>query len=601
MSARLFDKSWIDEKSSASLVFFKTPHTIVPAHHYSDPTRHPSEFHNTVCILRLAQLSSPNTSGMTFGRSPMVQTRALANQPLGKKPKITAVHPVSPLMCMFMDYYDSPNMACMFFPKMINFQRGFGTDLSLSETLRVGDMFAVKDCRYTEETLGENIVILRYPKIIVKLKTRGLTYPTHDLVNSTEGNWQVWFDQPGKKITLYSAELAFGPWERTRCRGFTCDNQRLCHGCFGKSRAKKPMVLKLDFVVEDCPNYDSARGAAYFEDFTSMRTTEWFCENIAELSSKHPSAIASIYNDVQAQAQAIVKYVNDNDGFKLAGWHRQGNKTVKDNGDIIMSTNTAGHITLLEPTNLDILDRDEFKALRIKTPTDDRLPESRPCDPSTGSYTSGVHDFTRRPPQTRKQNQNNGPTVPRQVSYARISAATSNPHEETSVLNDHPDEGSTICVQEEGVTGFQRRLQRRRRLRLSRAERDQLVEDIQRDYAGTNEPRDDDATQESPPGDGLLRDGEDEAGESSGDDSNITEGIVDGAVRPGEVGDDASFGRGGEEISRKESSDDDSSQPPNAQSDLPDNRRFPENSGLFGSDDDESTRDNQPVIESTIL
>ena len=69
----------------------------------------------------------------------------------------------------------------------------------------------------------------------------------------------------------------------------------------------------------------------------------------------------------------MVTHVNNNGGWRVCGWHRQGVRNVDSNGDATLSFETKGHITLLEPSRMNVLDTDAFRDLLVPTPVDDAI------------------------------------------------------------------------------------------------------------------------------------------------------------------------------------------------------------------------------------
>ena len=64
----------------------------------------------------------------------------------------------------------------------------------------------------------------------------------------------------------------------------------------------------------------------------------------------------------------MVTHINNNGGWTIAGWHRRGVLIQDGDDDFQLNADTAGHLVLLEPTNLAVLQTDEYKALLIDAP-----------------------------------------------------------------------------------------------------------------------------------------------------------------------------------------------------------------------------------------
>ena len=106
----------------------------------------------------------------------------------------------------------------------------------------------------------------------------------------------------------------------------------------------------------------------------------------------------------------MVTYVNERGGWRVCGWHRQGVRNQNQAGDVVLSFETKGHITLLQPTDPELVETEEFKNLRIETPTDDRVPENLnaagPARPAPQARRNNPPAQQRRPPQQQQPRQN---------------------------------------------------------------------------------------------------------------------------------------------------------------------------------------------------
>jgi hypothetical protein len=345
--------------------FFRAQHHIVPAAYFKNVTRNPGDYHNKVVIGRLLSIVSPDNGGSFYGRTAMVNVGT--GMGAAKKPKVTMPTGTASIMLTFGDYYDLPNCFCIFIQKKTTFQHMFGDDITKSEIVRVGDIFAIKDPQPSRETLGTSIVILRDPFIISSVATQN--WPTQEIASSSDANWQVFFDETGKTVSAHGVSLVNNT-ERNHCNGFTCDRQALCKGCFGRTNTSKPIVLMASIFVNDTPGFSYAT----FRRFTSLRFTSLFFKDLQSLSSKDTNCFTSMYNPNQESVENMVQYVNAHGGWRVCGWHRRGVVQDKATGEDILSSATVGHITLLEPTQMEILRDPAYVAMMIATPCNNDVP-----------------------------------------------------------------------------------------------------------------------------------------------------------------------------------------------------------------------------------
>lgn len=184
-----------------------------------------------------------------------------------------------------------------------------------------------------------------------------------------------------------------------------CDRQTSCPGCLGKSITRDPFVLQFDVSIQDCPLYKARNGKAYFERYSSTRTSSIFFENFNLLSSNVINLAPSIHKDVTDKVNKMVANINENGGWTVAGWHRQGVKQSL-NGEDIMSDTTKGHITYLYPTKPEVLDSDAYKELLIETPTDNSAPVVANTVPQPAALVSPIR--TRTGTNARQNNNDQG-------------------------------------------------------------------------------------------------------------------------------------------------------------------------------------------------
>ena len=220
-------------------------------------------------------------------------------------------------------------------------------------------------------------------------------WPTQNLVASTEGNWQVYFDQTGLEIELFGPLLRIGPFHRTNCNGYTCDCQTLCRGCFGRRITSKPLVLEVDVEVKNTPSYDAATKIATFPRFTSLRFTSLFFHDIKDISGRHEQDLTRLIPTVETNIPLIVNYINSHGGWRVCGWHRRGIATDNGSGENILSSRTTGHLILLEPVNPNNLSEEFVQNLLIRFPSDDHNSADTQQAPDT--------QHTQHPPDTQQE------------------------------------------------------------------------------------------------------------------------------------------------------------------------------------------------------
>lgn len=365
-----FDVGIILERFSSTTGYFQPEHDIVSARHFSKKHDDKSQYHGKVVIGRLLSITTPQGPS---SRVPNVISKTVPGGPKRTRMMNEKTAQYSNLL-IFGDYYNPPNCFALFVNKKMFFQRLFGDDHASSGTVRIGDVFALKDPKMSDETLGESIIILREPVCVASLIPTG--WPTTAVQTSHKGNHQVYFDDVGKEIRVYGCRVINTSHPATICSGYTCDRQGKCSGCFGRSPTTNPIVLQCDLEVLDAPEYKT--GDCYFQGFTSFRFTETFFADISDLSTKHTKDIIAMHGTLQASIDAMVGFVNDHGGWRICGWHRCGVRAADDSADNVLSSDTVGHLSLVEPSEPLVLSSQAFLELLIDTPNDDMQPPVPP-------------------------------------------------------------------------------------------------------------------------------------------------------------------------------------------------------------------------------
>ena len=102
-------------------------------------------------------------------------------------------------------------------------------------------------------------------------------------------------------------------------------------------------------VIFDCPRCEK-KGYATFEHFRSLQFTKIFFANMWDYSTADRHRIHSDGLSIRTAVNAMVEHVNDNGGWTVTGWHRNG-KITENNGEQTQSVCTRGHIVSIQPTN----------------------------------------------------------------------------------------------------------------------------------------------------------------------------------------------------------------------------------------------------------
>ena len=334
---------------------------IVPAYYYNDRTLTPADVTDKVVIGILLSISFPDNKGNHFGA---MQFRARTPSSNGKRPKVITAHSY---ILTFVDLYAEPNCFSVMYYQKRDFLRYFGNNSAQAETVKIGDALAFLEPKPSGAVLGENLLILEKPERTTCLNPQP-NWPVAPPTKSAIAGHQNAFYIHHKQIRLFSPLLTN---RDVVCQNITCDGQNIkCKGCFGRRPFVGNRVLKCHVTVRDCPTYDSATQQADFFDFKSFRTSEIFFDDFGSISMISEELSEHLNSEIiRPRIHAMVAYVNSHGGWTIAGWHRRGIVENSETGESYVSTTTMGHLTLLYPSNPNVLQNNGFTSNLIQTPT----------------------------------------------------------------------------------------------------------------------------------------------------------------------------------------------------------------------------------------
>lgn len=415
----IFDPTWIlPSYVNTHAKYFSRNAEIVPASRFADQNQELGSQHNKVIVARLLSITTPKNN--QFGGHSIYAGSKTQNQNTPRRSRLLVTVPKYALLLIFADYFDPPNCVAIFLHSKYAFQLLFGKDPTNAAMVKVGDMFAIKDPEVGANTLGESIHVLKSPAHIVGIVDQG--WSEVPIRSSTEANQQVFFDEVGKYLHVVEPELLVGGGDFPNCKGRTCDRQSKCLGCFGKAPTTRPIVLRCNVHVMDCPEYNEVTGRADFQRFTSLAFSALFFQDISSMSRRHPAEIGALYDDIDDAVTKIVHHINQNGGWRVVGWHRRGVVQDTETGDATLSEQTQGHITLLVPTDTSVVETLAFKRLQIATPKDNSVPPTLTIPRSNGS--DEEESFRNQANDNDSINTATSNTVP-QIAALQTSAAAS--------------------------------------------------------------------------------------------------------------------------------------------------------------------------------
>ena len=246
---------------------------------------------------------------------------------------------------------------------------------SMSTQEGVGDVFIFEEPQKVKNTLGSSQTLFIVDEC---LECYPISGKMQDLVpevklSSPPAGETRWFAEHGvTELKFPNAAL-----QRASCTGKFCDRQTIVSsagqkcGCFYMSKSH-PFVIEMEVTLPVGVQFDT-RGRVTISNFRSYRTSQLFVDvnSWKQLDAndfyKHRAPIRKAVTE-------ILKYVSQNGGWTYVGWVRTG--SVQDSSDIdrnaaenLSSISQAPHISYLCPTNMDIIEAEEFKSKQFKVPS----------------------------------------------------------------------------------------------------------------------------------------------------------------------------------------------------------------------------------------
>ena len=361
-----FNKAWIRTNHTNTWV---KDHDIVEASYFRQYGIAGKDCEKKVVIGRLLAISSPDGKGNHYGYQMTMKSQAVNNllAPSGKKQKVgSGTYSKYAYMLVFADQINLPSCFTIILQTKMEFQKLFAYP-ALSHDITIGDLLAVVKPRAADAVLGDNMTIMKDPYLLCALEESAAKWPQHDLIMSDQAQQQVSFFKYEQKIEISMIRLLWK--DNVPCSNVTCDRQNIrCRGCFGTRRTLEPIVLQSDIDILNALRYDPG-GHAVFPEFRSFKFTSLFFENISSLSARAMDDKRSMDNLCETNINAMVEYINENKGWSVAGWHRRGVIATGsgDNEEYTLSYGTRGHLTFLQPTDMSVLEKKEFKKHLIPT------------------------------------------------------------------------------------------------------------------------------------------------------------------------------------------------------------------------------------------
>lgn len=344
---------------------------------------------NKVVVGRLLSITSPRDGHYNGFKVNLYDTSKGKAQTTGDSKKVRFGNgaPYKYLL-VFADQFDLPKCFALILTRKNDFPNFFDPQ-SLHTSLTIGDLVAVVEPRPNNKVLGENMTILSDPEFLVALDDTSSNWPQQNLITSRSSNNQVAFYKTGRTIEISMIRILIHN-SKVGCLNYTCDRQSgHCLGCFGRSRTTGSIIVTANITVLNAPSYDTETSRAFFPAFRSLRFATLFFDNISSLSTQPPENVGPLRNTIRLRISAMVAHINTHGGWTVCGWHRRGiSHNQSEDGDIVESTNTVGHLTYLQPSAPPVLISEDYKALLINTPAP-QAPAPLNALPAAGAGASG--------------------------------------------------------------------------------------------------------------------------------------------------------------------------------------------------------------------
>ena len=246
------------------------------------------------------------------------------------------------------------------------------------ETIGIGRVYYVVEPERSHKEMSTNFPIIASTNAIVPLKFSTVNHPITTTMTACQAEVpketgdQLFFVNHNSRITLSRFELIM---KGVSCSGLFCDRaqelEKNVHcGCLyaGESNASVGQFT----VTFDVPATIDQSGKAEVSKVRSLRTTRLFFDNLSTFSGQTSENIKKRFIEIRPKIRAMVQYINDNDGWTIVGWFKQGEVYDASGTEKIESSTLVLHISLLIPTKQDIANGNDqaFNNLKIRTEND---------------------------------------------------------------------------------------------------------------------------------------------------------------------------------------------------------------------------------------
>ena len=352
-----FKDVWVEAGFQTKEWYKESMHDVLTCDRYRIVDRN-TNYDKSIVIAHLTNFITPPKQG--FG------SRLFTPAMNGKRQKINAQQQNNySIMLILTDAMNLELTFALLFKTKADYQHLFGP--AMSEQIIIGDTVAFLGLRPSEESLGGKIMVLGNPRLGVAIKPTIHIWPTKNPKAAEEAGEQKGFYCNGKQLALHRIQILKNT-NVVPCTNTSCDRQIIKnHTCFGKSNAFSAIVMKCEVRILDTIGYEPQYSYTTFDEFRSFRFSTLFFKNINTFANVSTDLAPSIW-EIEDSVTKITKHINNNGGWTVVGWHRLGEIVDPDTGEKMISTTTNGHLVHARPTNLSILNTNQYKELLIETP-----------------------------------------------------------------------------------------------------------------------------------------------------------------------------------------------------------------------------------------
>ena len=238
-------------------------------------------------------------------------------------------------------------------------ENNYWRDMNARSSSRVGDIFLITEPHRIESEINGHLSVVRTEREFIPIEMPATMHSFMPTI--PDRDTFIGYFLKERQIVLHNIISC-----DTRCAGTFCDRlyPRVSPcGCYQRTN-NQSHVLKQDIEFNG-----GLGGTECLVTCSSLRFSELLFSSALPFNTSNNTNIIPKLPQLRVALRLLVTYVNQNGGWTISGWFRQG--TVREAGteELVFNDTLGIRISYIQPTDHTILANEGFKALQLDPAT----------------------------------------------------------------------------------------------------------------------------------------------------------------------------------------------------------------------------------------